>query len=126
MPAYSFFTIGRRTHLPKLYWCPTRTPTSSKRTKDRLAVFFLKFFVKKLIGTLRKRKILFAVKYQNPHKENLSQVNEDIPAFSGFINQSEEETLRENIFRPPLEKLQLFTRMLRREALLKSAKIIRH
>jgi hypothetical protein len=56
--------------------------------------------------------------------DNLNQVNEEQASYTGFIHKSEDERLRENIFRPPIEKLQLFTRMLRREALYKKANII--
>ncbi len=56
--------------------------------------------------------------------EKLNQVNEEQTPYTGFVHKSEDERLRENIFRQPIEKLQLFTRMLRREALYKKAKII--
>ena len=46
-------------------------------------------------------------------------------AVYGFVSKSEEEKLREDIFRPDIEKLQLFTRMLRRNATLSKA-IITH
>jgi len=62
------------------------------------------------------------VSHQYPHNKKLSQANEDEPGFTGFINKSEDEKLRENIFRSPLEKLRLFTRMLKRESLLKTLK----
>jgi len=39
------------------------------------------------------------------------------------VHKSEDERLTENIFLPPIEKLQLFTRMLRRETMYKKAKI---
>lgn len=58
------------------------------------------------------------------HTEGINQVKEDKPEY-GFINKSEDERLKENIFRSPMEKLSLFTQMLRREALYKKAKIIR-
>lgn len=47
-------------------------------------------------------------------------VEEQQPAY-GFISKSEEEKLIEDIFRPDIEKLRLFTRMLRRNALLNKA-----
>ena len=56
-------------------------------------------------------------------KDILNQVNEDQPEYIGFAHKSEDEKLRENIYRPPLEKLNLFTKMLRRESVLKKAKI---
>ncbi len=43
----------------------------------------------------------------------------------GFVSMSEEEKLKEDIFRPDIEKLQLFTSMLRRNISLKKA-IITH
>jgi hypothetical protein len=54
------------------------------------------------------------------YPDNLSrEVNEESP---GFINISEDEKLRENVFRPYIEKLHLFTRMIQREIFLKNAK----
>ncbi len=41
----------------------------------------------------------------------------------GFVSKSEDEKLREDIFRSDLEKLQLFTTMLRRNSLLNKASI---
>jgi hypothetical protein len=49
-------------------------------------------------------------------------VEEQQPVY-GFTSKSEEEKLIEDIFRPDIEKLQLFTRMLRRNALLNKAVI---
>ena len=43
----------------------------------------------------------------------------------GFVSKSEDEKLKEDIFRSDIEKLQLFTRMLRRNATLKTG-IITH
>jgi hypothetical protein len=45
--------------------------------------------------------------------------------FYGFVSKSEEEKLLEDMYRPDMEKLQLFTRMLRRNAILKKG-IIHH
>ncbi|MEP6682550.1 MAG: hypothetical protein ABJA35_04785 [Parafilimonas sp.] len=45
--------------------------------------------------------------------------------YIGFIDKSENDKLRENMFRSPLEKLHLFTQMLRRESVLKNSKIIK-
>jgi hypothetical protein len=42
----------------------------------------------------------------------------------GFVHISEDEKLMANINRPDIEKLQLFTKMLRRSKTLKSFKII--
>lgn len=41
----------------------------------------------------------------------------------GFVSKSEDEKLREDIFRPDMEKLQLFVRMLHRNAVLNQAVI---
>lgn len=41
----------------------------------------------------------------------------------GFVAKSEEDKLKEDIFRPDIEKLRLFTLMLRRNASLKKAVI---
>jgi hypothetical protein len=60
-------------------------------------------------------------------KTNIEPINileEPSPQY-GFVSKSEEEKLREDIFRPDIEKLQLFTRMLRRNATLDKA-IITH
>jgi hypothetical protein len=59
----------------------------------------------------------------NNKTENLNHVHEEQHAYTGFVHKSEDDKLRENIMRPSIEKLQLFTKMLRREALLKTAKI---
>jgi hypothetical protein len=64
------------------------------------------------------------MKNLNTDIQSLSQVSEGQSEY-GFINRSEEEKLKENIARSPIEKLQLFTKMLRRESVLKKAKIHR-
>lgn len=64
------------------------------------------------------------MKNLDTHIQNLNQVSDGQSEY-GFINKSEEEKLRENIARSPIEKLQLFTKMLRRESVLKKAKIHR-
>jgi hypothetical protein len=61
-------------------------------------------------------------KKHNIENENIFE--EPSPQY-GFIFRSEEEKLREDVFRPDLEKLQLFTRMLRRNTILNKA-IITH
>ena len=53
-----------------------------------------------------------------------NQVKEKAPVF-GFVHHTEEEKLLEDILRPDIEKLQLFTKMLHRNAVLKTA-IITH
>lgn len=65
------------------------------------------------------------MKDQISNTQNFSQVNKDQSEYIGFINKSEDEKLKENIFLSPLEKLHLFTQMLRRESVLKNAKIHR-
>jgi hypothetical protein len=56
------------------------------------------------------------------NREPLNMVEEPTPQY-GFVHKSEEEKLREDIFRPDIEKLQLFTQMLRRNATLNKAVI---
>jgi hypothetical protein len=58
-------------------------------------------------------------------KYNEEPIMEEQPQAYGFTSRSEEEKLEEDIFRSDIEKLQLFTRMLRRNALLNKA-IITH
>lgn len=62
--------------------------------------------------------------YPDKHIEPVNTVNEESPEY-GFVSISEEEKLKQDIFRPDIEKLQLFTRMLRRNATLNKA-IITH
>lgn len=54
-----------------------------------------------------------------------NNVEEAQAPFYGFVSKSEEEKLLEDMYRPDMEKLQLFTRMLRRNAMLKKA-VIHH
>lgn len=65
------------------------------------------------------------MEFENDYNENFSEVNEHASKYIGFVHKSEDDRLRENIFRSPMEKLSLFTQMLRREALYKKANIIR-
>jgi len=65
------------------------------------------------------------MKDQISNAQNLSQVNEDQSEYIGFINKSEDEKLKDDVSRSPVEKLHLFTQMLRRESVLKNAKIHR-
>ncbi len=60
----------------------------------------------------------------NNDPEDLSQANEQQPAHAGFVYKSEDDKLKEEMMRYPIEKLQLFTKMLRREALFKKATIL--
>ncbi len=64
------------------------------------------------------------VQMQNPmKKEDKNMVNE--PSEVYLTNSPEAERLKKDVFRPDMEKLQLFTKMLRTNALLKKA-IITH
>ncbi len=58
------------------------------------------------------------MKYSNDKAINEESVLEDKQADYGFVYKSEEEKLLADIHRPYIEKLQLFTRMLRRNATL--------
>ena len=64
------------------------------------------------------------MQHPDKHIEPLNTVQEQLPEY-GFVSISEEEKLKQDIFRPDIEKLQLFTRMLRRNASLDKA-IITH
>ena len=46
------------------------------------------------------------------------QVNKPADSFTGFVHQSDDERLLQDIIRPDIEKLNLFTKMLRRNATL--------
>ena len=58
----------------------------------------------------------------NNNIDPLNMCEEQFPKY-GFVSKSEEEKLKEDIFRSDIEKLQLFTRMLRRNAFLNKAVI---
>ncbi|MES2004599.1 MAG: hypothetical protein V4450_08760 [Bacteroidota bacterium] len=60
-----------------------------------------------------------------PYSSNTSEpsIVQEQTALYGFVSKSEEEKLKEDIFRPDIEKLQLFTRMLRRNATLAKAAV---
>jgi hypothetical protein len=55
-----------------------------------------------------------------------NSVVEEPQAPYGFSHKSADERLKEDIFRPDMEKLQLFTRMLRKNALLKKGIVTHH
>ena len=55
--------------------------------------------------------------------ENLNQLGEEYVEYIGFVHKSEDERLREDVLRSPIEKLNLFTKMLHRESILKKARI---
>jgi hypothetical protein len=57
--------------------------------------------------------------------EGLNQSGEKQAAYVGFVHKSEDEKLREDVFRSAMEKLHLFTQMLHREKILNKAKIIK-
>ena len=61
---------------------------------------------------------------KNKDIDAMNMLEEHFPKY-GLVTKSEEEKLREDIFRPDIEKLRLFTRMLRRNTLLNKA-IITH
>jgi hypothetical protein len=56
---------------------------------------------------------------------NKSALNEERAEYVGFVHKSEDQKLREDIFRTPTEKFHLFTQMLRREFVLRNARIIK-
>jgi hypothetical protein len=61
----------------------------------------------------------------NDQEKNIIPVNlveEPAPKY-GFVNVSEDDKLREDIYRSDMEKLQLFVKMLRRNALFDKASI---
>jgi hypothetical protein len=58
-----------------------------------------------------------------PQQHIRSEIAEEPTARYGFAYQSDEEKLRRDISRPDIEKLQLFTRMLRKNATLAKAVI---
>lgn len=53
----------------------------------------------------------------------LNQVSEPSAQYTGFAHLSEDEKLLNDILRPDIEKLQLFTKMIRRNATLNKAVI---
>jgi hypothetical protein len=59
---------------------------------------------------------------QEKNIEPSNLVQEPSPQY-GFVSKSEDEKLREDVFRSDMEKLQLFTRMLRRNISLNNASI---
>jgi len=59
---------------------------------------------------------------KDTNKTSQNILNEDAPAY-GFAHKSEDEKLRENIYRSDKEKLLVFTKMLRLNAMLKKAVI---
>ena len=61
--------------------------------------------------------------FKNNNKED-NQLNEPPTSYTGFVYKSEDEKLLEDFFRSDLEKLQLFTKMLSRNATLKKVKIL--
>jgi hypothetical protein len=62
---------------------------------------------------------------QNNNKPSENILNEGSPRY-GFVHRSEMEKSRENVFRSDKEKLMLFTRMIRRNAMFKKAIIHHH
>jgi hypothetical protein len=60
------------------------------------------------------------IKHNNKPSENI--LNDESIRY-GFVHKSEMEKLKENVFRSDKEKLMLFTRMIRRNAMFKKATI---
>ena len=54
-------------------------------------------------------------------REELNTVNEDAPTY-GFVTETEDERLLKEALRPGIEKLQLFTKSLRRNTTLNQMK----
>ncbi len=59
---------------------------------------------------------------KDTNKPSQNILNEDAPVY-GFAHKSEDEKLKENIYRSDKEKLLAFTKMLRLSAMLKKATV---
>ena len=59
------------------------------------------------------------------HNTNQNTLREESPLY-GFVHKSDIDKLKEDIYRSDKEKFLLFTKMLRRNALLKKAVITHH
>lgn len=55
----------------------------------------------------------------NPEKRKVVGSEKDSPVTGGFVFESEDERLAKDVRRTDIEKLQLFTKMIRRNAMLK-------
>lgn len=60
---------------------------------------------------------------KDSHTSTTVSTNISLPEKKLLIPKTEEERLRDDIFRPDMEKFLLFTRMLKRNAMFKKAKI---
>ncbi len=60
---------------------------------------------------------------QNQFKEIPSSENSDYSKPAGFIHESEDDRLIRDMNRSPMEKLMLFTQMIRRERMYKQGRI---
>ena len=58
----------------------------------------------------------------NQENENLASQEPSASSQGFFVHESEDERLLRDIHRPPMEKLMLFTQMIRRERMLKQGK----
>ena len=58
----------------------------------------------------------------NQEHENLASQGSSASTQGFFVHESEDERLLRDIHRPPMEKLMLFTQMIRRERMLKQGK----
>ncbi|MCW3115227.1 MAG: hypothetical protein JWR18_3623 [Segetibacter sp.] len=56
-------------------------------------------------------------------KEITNQLNEASTSYAGFVHISEDDKLLRDVLRPDIEKLELFTKMLRRTSTLNKAVI---
>ncbi len=57
------------------------------------------------------------------NNDTITEVSEAAAPYSGFVHLSEDEKLLQDVLRSDFEKLQLFTKMLRRNATLDKAVI---
>ncbi len=64
------------------------------------------------------------MKYDKIISEEKNIVNEAEAGYKGFLSMSEDEKLLKDALRPGIEKLSLFTKMLRRNAMLNKAVIV--
>ena len=69
------------------------------------------------------------MKNESPKNDRLNEFQDDYTAEKsariGFVHQSEDDRLLKDAKRSPLEKLMLFTQMIRRERMYKQAKVIK-
>jgi len=63
------------------------------------------------------------MKYDKNISEEKNTLKEDATGYEGFVSISEDERLLKDALRPGIEKLSLFTKMLRRNAMFDKAVI---